>query len=261
MRADSSAYPSVCTLDAVRAAGRMVCGVLSGFEPFGFIDPATGQPAGYEIDFARELARHLGVALELAVVTPAARIPALLSGEVDVLAALLAYNPERAQQVDFSGIYSRDANQLLVRGDAGWTGADQLATARFGALAGTSLPAVLTQRYPGAGVEIFDSPQAAHAALADGRIDAVFLRTTSLIALRDNPLNGVRTRILPEILLAPESSFVLRRADRAFREAIDAFLLDAEQSGLAQRLFDRWLGRHSRYGMTRDFRVGMPVAG
>ena len=51
--------------------------------PFGILD-RNNQPDGSEIETARQLAKDLGVELELVQVTGPQRIPALLAGRADV---------------------------------------------------------------------------------------------------------------------------------------------------------------------------------
>ena len=50
-----------------------------------------------------------------------ARIPELIQGRVDILAANLGYTPERAQQIDFSYSYFVSQQKLLTTEDSGIT--------------------------------------------------------------------------------------------------------------------------------------------
>lgn len=246
-------------LDDVRRAGRLVCGVLTGFEPFGFRAAQSSEPIGYEVDLARELARHLGVELAAIELSAAQRLPSLLEGKVDILAALMSWNAERDSQMDFSGVYSKDVNQLLVRADSRITHADQVARRSIGALVGTSLTAVAKARYPDIDVPLYADAAQACRALVDGDVDAIFLRTTSLIALQKQHPRTALT-ILPQVLLAPETAFAVRKGQADFIEELNRFLALLEREGTAQRLFDKWLGADSSYGMTRQFTVGQPIS-
>lgn len=243
------------TLQKIRADGRLVCGVLEDFEPFGFRDAAGGKVVGYEIDLAHELARELGVELALVVMPAASRLPALLDGTVDVLAALMSWNAQRDQEMDFSGIYGKDKNHLMVLADAGFEAADDLAQARLAVLSGTSLAQVARARFPSVQLVTYGSPEAAGDSLLARKVDAVFLKATSLAKLQRLHAR-VPMRVLPQVLLAPESAFAVRKGDQALLAAIDTFLQRIERDGTAQRLFDRWLGRDSIYRLEKDFVVG-----
>jgi polar amino acid transport system substrate-binding protein len=67
-------------------------------------DPAGGEPHGVTVDLARELARRLGVGIELVIFQSAGRVTdALTTGVWDV--AFLANEPVRAAVIDFTAPY------------------------------------------------------------------------------------------------------------------------------------------------------------
>src|SRR5687768_16879203 len=82
------------TLDAVKARGTLIAGVRFDTPPYGSLD-ATGKSVGIDIDIANEVAKRLGVRLQLLQVTGQTRIPQLNAGKVDLLLAALARTPER----------------------------------------------------------------------------------------------------------------------------------------------------------------------
>jgi polar amino acid transport system substrate-binding protein len=69
--------------------------------PFGILD-RNNQPDGSEIGTARQLAKDLGVEVELVQVTGPQRIPALLSGRADVAISSLSITFDRAKTVMFA---------------------------------------------------------------------------------------------------------------------------------------------------------------
>src|ERR1700687_1615064 len=69
--------------------------------PFGFLDK-NNQPDGSEVETARQLAKDLGVELELVQVTGPQRIPALLSDRADLAISSLSITTDRAKSVWFS---------------------------------------------------------------------------------------------------------------------------------------------------------------
>ncbi len=83
------------TLDKVQQRERIVVGVMLSGGPFGALDPATQQPVGLNVDMARDLARQLGVEVELVSVLPANRVQFLQQGKVDLLIANMEWNTDR----------------------------------------------------------------------------------------------------------------------------------------------------------------------
>ena len=69
--------------------------------PFGILD-RNNQPDGSEIGTARQLAKDLGVEVELVQVTGPQRIPALLAGRADVAISSLSITFDRAKTVMFA---------------------------------------------------------------------------------------------------------------------------------------------------------------
>jgi polar amino acid transport system substrate-binding protein len=83
------------TLDKINERHKVVVGVLLSGGPFGAIDPSTQQPVGLNVDMANDLARQLGVEVELVSVLPANRVQFLQQGKVDLLIANMEWTAER----------------------------------------------------------------------------------------------------------------------------------------------------------------------
>ncbi|WP_342108657.1 transporter substrate-binding domain-containing protein [Methylobacterium sp. SI9] len=103
-------------VDAIKKRGTLIVGVKADYKPFGFRDP-SGAIIGLEPDLAADLAKRLGVKLELVPVVSANRIEFLQQGKVDLLIATLSDKPERrrvVQAID-PNYYSDFVNVLLPK--------------------------------------------------------------------------------------------------------------------------------------------------
>lgn len=68
------------------------------------LDAQTGVPVGLSVDLAQELARRLGVGLQLVVVpTAAAAVDQVVQGQADI--GFFAIDPLRGEQISFTGPY------------------------------------------------------------------------------------------------------------------------------------------------------------
>ena len=85
----------------IKKKGELTVGMLVDFPPYGTMN-SSNQPAGYDADVARLMAKDLGVKLNLVPVTGPNRIPFLLTNKVDLLVTSLAVTTERTKQVQFS---------------------------------------------------------------------------------------------------------------------------------------------------------------
>src|SRR5437763_6634187 len=81
----SSAIAS-STFEEVKARGKMIAGVRYDSPPFGSLD-SNGKVVGFDIDLINDIAKRLGVGIELVQVTAKTRIPTLESGKIDIIAA------------------------------------------------------------------------------------------------------------------------------------------------------------------------------
>ena len=91
----ATAAQADATLDKIQDRQRLVVGVMLSGGPFGAIDPANQKPVGMNVDMANDLARQLGVSVELVSVLPANRVQFLQQGKVDLLIANMEWTPER----------------------------------------------------------------------------------------------------------------------------------------------------------------------
>ena len=110
-----SAQAQADRLADIKAAGVVKVATFDANPPFGSIDAKTHEIVGYDVDFAKALAKSLGVKLELVATNPANRIPLLQSGKADLIVADITITPERAQVIDFSTPYFVTGQQFWSR--------------------------------------------------------------------------------------------------------------------------------------------------
>jgi len=101
-------------LSDIKKAGVIKVATFDSNPPFGSVDAKTHDIVGYDVDFAKALAKSLGVKLQLVATNPANRIPLLQSGKADIIVADITITPERAKVVDFSIPYFVTGQQFLV---------------------------------------------------------------------------------------------------------------------------------------------------
>ena len=139
--------------------------------PFGFLD-TNGQPDGSEIATARQLAKDLGVELDLVQVTAPQRIPALLAGRVDLAISSLSITIDRAKTVMFANPHG--ALSIVVTAPAGTKiqSAADLAGKRVGITRATLEEATVPKIAPKeAQIVFFDDIAATIQALLSGQVD------------------------------------------------------------------------------------------
>ena len=106
-------------VDAIKQRGTLIVGVKADYKPFGFRDP-QGNVVGIEPDLAGDVAKRLGVKLELVPVNASNRIEFLQQGKIDMLIATMSDKPERRRVVQaIEPLYYADFVNVLLNKKAG----------------------------------------------------------------------------------------------------------------------------------------------
>lgn len=88
--------------NAVMERGKIVIGVKADYKPWGFRDE-SGNIVGMEIDMAADVARAMGVDLELVAVQSSNRMQFLEQGKIDLMIATMSDRADRREIVGIVG--------------------------------------------------------------------------------------------------------------------------------------------------------------
>lgn len=156
--------------------------------PFGILDK-NNQPDGSEIATSRQLAKDLGVELELVQVTGPQRIPALLAGRADVAISSLSITFDRAKTVMFAPPHG--ALSIVVAGPKSKQirNATDMAGKKIGLTRATLEEATVPPIAPkSAHLVMFDDMAATMQAMISGQIDAAGMSAFAAKSVADrNP--------------------------------------------------------------------------
>jgi polar amino acid transport system substrate-binding protein len=237
-RARAQAAGCADSLVGVKARGKLLAGVKFDTPPFGYLDD-NNQPAGFDLDLMRAVAAHIGVAVEFVKVTSVSRIPMLLSGNADLIAASMTHTRERGHAIDFSETYYTGGQSLLVKKDSPIAGVGDLAGKRVAVQQGTTLEKTIERLAPAAQVTAFRDYDAAWLALAQGRADVL---TGSLTILQGFAGHNEGFKIVGGLLSTEPFGVGIRKGDWTMRDAVDDTLQDLWLSGEYAELYKARLG-------------------
>ena len=104
-------------LDSIKKAGKLILGTSADYPPYEFHAQVDGKDAivGFDIELAREVAKDLGVQLEIKDMDFDGLLAALASGNVDMVISGMTPTDERKQNVDFTEIYYFAEHGVLIR--------------------------------------------------------------------------------------------------------------------------------------------------
>lgn len=160
------------TLRNIMERGTVVIGIQGDNPPFGFLD-STGQNDGYDAALANLFADHLGVELELVIVTNQNRIAALQTGKVDALFATLGISAERAESLQYSYPYAEDSMPLIAAADLDVADVTAMNSLTIGVPKGSAQENLIPELAPDATMLSFDDDSANIQALLSGQVDAI----------------------------------------------------------------------------------------
>lgn len=243
------------TLETVKKKGVLIAGVKDSTPGFGFVDEKTREIIGYDIDFMKAIANKLGVKLELKPVTSSTRMPQLTEGNIDIIAATMTKNEERAKQIDFSLTYFFTGQKFIVKKGTVKTLAD-LDGKRIGTAKGSTSEQNAAKALPKATVLSFDDYPQSLLALQQGKVFAITTDESILANLLANAPNKEQYEI-PNIQISEEPyGLGMRKGDKNFVDFVNKTLLDMEKSGEAKKIFDKWFGPNEKTPLQRgNFKI------
>lgn len=235
-----AAAASAEVLDTVTERGRLLVGVKADYRPFGFRD-ASGALVGLEPDLGADIARRLGVKLELVPVTSANRLELLSSGKIDVLLATMTDKVQRRNvvQVIEPSYYADYANVLLPKG-AGIAAWEEFRGKTLCATAGLWYNREVAQTY-GAAILASEGTDGPLAALKEGRCTGyLFDQAFFQGKLLDEEWSRGHAMPLKGILGTPWVAAV-QAGNPALKALVENAAKDWTKSGLIAALERKWL--------------------
>jgi polar amino acid transport system substrate-binding protein len=251
-------------LEKVIKTGVLTAGTSKDAFPFAYQD-RNGRLTGYSVDMLiliqkqveKELKRP--IKLELVALDPAARIPKLRSGEVDIVCDAASFTWERNQDVDFTVSYATTGTQLLTRKDKQtWTIAS-LAGRKVGALAETTNEQAIRLAQPQSRIVLVKDRAEGYQFLQAGKIDAFADDGILLEAWLQRTSNLQKFKIIGPLLSKEGIACMVPENNSTFLDAANYSLVRFMQGFLRKKssyvqIFDRWFGAQSVLPLSRDLR-------
>lgn len=245
---------AVDTMADAKRKGVLVVGCKDSLPPFGYIDESTRRIVGYDIDFANAIARKMGVRVELKPVTSASRMPQLQEGNIDMIAATMTKDPERAKVIDFSYAYFLTGQKFITKKGSVRSLKD-LAGKRIGTAKGSTSEQNVKKAIPSATILSFDDYPQALLALEQGKVAAVTTDEAILAGILAKAPNKSKFEI-PNLQISNEPyGLGMRKGDTKFVNFVNKTLLEMEKSGEAAKIFEKWFGPKTQFQLKRTFKI------
>ena len=228
-----AAFAQESTLDVVKKRGELIAGVRYDMPPYGYVGDG-GSVAGIDIEIVNAIAKKLGVKVQFKQVTAQTRIPMLISGNIDLIAAGIGHTLEREQAVDFTVTYFENVTQFLVKGGSNIKGYRDLAGKTVASLQGT--PHFAGLRSKEASVKpltLQEYPQAVLAVM-NGKADAFMGDDATLLRMMKQN-KGVKVVGDPHDFPRWRIALAVRPNDSRWRNILNSVLAEMWKDGSLQK--------------------------
>ena len=231
-------------LDDIISSGELRCGVMLDVPPVGMRD-GDNNPIGFDVEFCKDMAAALDVE-PVFVETPGPdRIPAILSGRVDIGIASATASLERAKSVAFSIPYQIWDLGVAVAADSSIGSYEDLKNKKVGTVRGTSGEAAVIDELKGWGNEVisYNSNAEQFLALKQGKVDAIVESNAIFGEYAKGEGKGIM-KVCCSVTTAPSdwTGLMVNRADQGFLNWVNLFVWHQWKNGRTDELYREWFG-------------------
>lgn len=251
-------------LEKIARTGTLTAGTNREAFPFSFANE-EGELQGYSVDMLKliqeQLSQELGkpIELQLVVVTPEARVPKLLAGEVDIVCDASSYTWERDKQIDFSVSYSLTGTRLLTKRGAEMWDTETFVGKRIAAVAGTTNELAILRAQPNAEIVTVNDHAQGYKALTKGTVDAFAADGILLegwLQTAGNPdkfaIAGYFSKEGIACMLPENNSKLVDQVNYTLVRFMQGYLQGKEPYVAT---FDRWFGPQAKVPLSQDLRA------
>ena len=236
----------------IKDRGYLICGVNQELPGFGYINP-EGEFAGFDVDFCKAIAAAVfgdATAVEYRPLVAAERLPALQTGEIDVLIRNTTWTLTRdaANELDWGAIHFYDGQGMLVRVDSGFKTLEDMEGATICTTTGTTTEMNLTDQFRMRGVEytplLFESTVDTNTAYEEGRCDGETSDKSQLATLRSAMANPEEHIILDVTMSKEPLGPLTAHGDNQWNDVVRWVvwgMQEAEETGVNSQNVDEML--------------------
>ncbi len=240
------------TLATIRERGAVVCGAHPGAPGFSVLD-SQAVTRGLDADTCRAIAAAaLGDASKarFTIVSSQARLPALQSGQIDVLPRTTTWTQTRdtANGLNFTAVNFYDGQGFMVRRSTGVQRAKDLEGATICVTSGTTNELNLADWARANNVRVqplvFDQNEETRNAYNSGRCDAFTTDASQLAGIRTALRDPNEHIILPDVISKEPLAVAVRHGDDQWFDIVRwtiFALIEAEELGVTQANVDEML--------------------
>lgn len=196
---------------------------------------------GVAVSLGQEVAKTLGVKLEVVETTWGAAVAGLQANQFDLMFQLDA-TPERALSIDFAGPVMWYPVAFLVNEDFKPTTWEEMSDPKYKLAApmGSNFVNEINRNSPNSTLVTFQQSNDAIAAFQAGRIDGAAM-TGPMVDISRLRLRTGKTLVPKPVIVRPSGAGIRSEADKRWRDFLQVAVTYAYDSGETQRFYEAFL--------------------
>jgi ABC-type amino acid transport substrate-binding protein len=214
------------------------------FPPQFYRDPTTREPAGYDVELLRMMAKDLGVELQIDDMDFTGQVPALLAGKADIVANGLVNTPERAKTLVFTEPYVPYELVLMVQKGKGLDSLEAMNQPGrvISVLLGSVSHELARLSFPSAEIRALERQDGCMLEVTSKNSDACILEKFQAIPfVRNNP-QTVEILATPTPLATQYGCFAIPPGNPKFLYWVNNWLKYYKANGVLDAMYNRIIG-------------------
>jgi polar amino acid transport system substrate-binding protein len=229
-------------LDEVLKSGVLKVGVNPTLPPLAKFDEKN-EMVGFDVDFATEIGKMLGVKVEFVQVGSPDRIPFVVSGKIDVVMGAMTRNPERAKVIDFTvPVHTEVFGVLTTEGKPfkSWKDLDKPEVMLI-QVRGSTPVKFIEDNLKNAKVTLLDNYPDAIRALAQGRGDAM-IDVIDFVGEQMNRFKDVKWKVVETPVDVYYCGMGVSKASTGLKDWLNVAIFEMHRRGKTDAAWKKWFG-------------------
>jgi polar amino acid transport system substrate-binding protein len=228
-------------IERIKKAGVIKVGSDVAYAPFEFME--GDKPVGFDIDIANEIAKALGVKLQVVNTSFDGIIAALKAKKFDMIISAMTITEERKKEISFSIPYYDSGQIIVVRSDNKDIKSEKDLKGKIvGVQLGTTGEISAKKLKDQVGIKEIRSYETIPEAFMDlelGRLDAVINDLpVSLYYSKNNP----KLKCVGKPFTKEQYGIAVRKEDTDLLKKINEILVNIKKSGKYKEIYKKWFG-------------------
>lgn len=243
----NASTPTVTAPTDLITPGTLTVGSDTTYPPQEFVDTATGQATGFDIDLITAIATRMGLKVNIVKADFGTIIDSLISKRYDVVISAVTINADRQKKVDFVPYFNAGESLLVPKGNPkNITTIEGMCGLKVGVQNGTveqddanaADKACKKNGKPGITITALQNQTDVVQLLVTGRVDATY---------QDSPVtdyylsqNATQFQVGGVVVNAAPEGIVVRKNDTSMFHAVETAFEQLKAAGTYNALFAKW---------------------